>query len=87
MKVKNRKTGEVGYSSKFNVAGVSSEVIVAYNDSFDLEFISDLYVYIEAKREWVDMPEAFRLRLIIPDNCNEFFRAPKSVDEFIMGWY
>lgn len=87
MKVKHKKTGVLGSSRKFNIHGMS-EIIVGFDDEdMDSDFISEYDVYLESKKEWKPMSEAFRDKDIITNNYNTEFREPQNEAERQRGWY
>ena len=87
MKVKNKKTGDIGYSNKFNTHGLG-EMIVYYEDGdCSSEYIKDYDAFIESENTWMDMHEAFSRNLIISDNYNVEFSEPANAEEKERGWY
>lgn len=86
MIVKNKKTGTKGHSDTFNVHALS-EIIVTFPDNYSSEYIADYDVYLESRQAWYDMQDAFREKLIIPDNYNTRFREPVNAAEQEKGWY
>lgn len=87
MKVRNKKNMKEGYSDTFNTHALS-EIIVAFSDGdCSSEYIKDYDVYLENRQIWLDMQEAFREKLIIPDNYNTSFREPVDEAEREKGWY
>jgi len=87
MKVRNKKHGHLGNSTNFNVHGLSEIIVYFDDDSCDSEFIHDYDVYIESTGEWMDMCEAFRMSLVIPDNYNTWFKEPDNETEKERGWF
>lgn len=87
MVVKNKKTGTRGHSSTFNVHGLSEIIVIFPDDNYSSEYIADYDVYLESRQEWHDMQDAFREKLIIPDNYNTGFREPVNAAEQERGWY
>lgn len=87
MKVRNKKTGALGYCSKSNTYAMA-EVIVYFDEGdCSSEFIKDYDVYLELQQTWKSMDEAFRNRDLIPDNYDTEFREPRNDDERERGWY
>ena len=87
MKVRNKKTGALGYSSKFNMHAMS-EIIVYFDEGdCDSAFINDYDVYLESRMAWKSMGEAFGDKDIITDNYDSEFREPCTVAERQRGWY
>ena len=87
MKIRNKQSRKEGYSSTFNTHACS-EIIVCYPDGdMDSGFITDHEAYIESRQVWMDMQDAFREKLIIPDNYNTGFREPANEAERGKGWY
>lgn len=52
----------------------------------DSAFIRDLDVFIEARQEWVDMPEAFRGKDLIVNNYNSRFFEPQNEEDRGRGY-
>lgn len=87
VKVRNKKTGALGHSSKFNMHGMS-EIIVGFDEGdCDSAFISEYDVYLESKGKWKSMDDAFRDKDIITDNYNSEFREHRNEAEKQRGWY
>lgn len=83
MRVKT-EDNRTGHSSRFNTASVS-EVVVGFDDGDqDSVYMRDLDVLIG--NDWVDMGEAFRRKLIVPDNHNERFGEPRDEEARERGW-
>jgi hypothetical protein len=87
MKVKNKNTGSVGYSDKFNTHGLGEMIVYFEDGDCSSEYIKDYDTFVESENAWMDMGEAFRQNLIIPDNYNVDFREPDNVEEKYRGWY
>ena len=87
MKVRNRQNKTEGYSSTFNTHACSEIVVYFPDGDCSSEFIADYDVYLESTQIWMDMQEAFREKLIIPDNYNTAFREPVNKAERDKGWY
>lgn len=87
MKVRNKKSGALGCSNKFNMHAMS-EIIVYFDEGdCDSAFISKYDVFLEVKKTWKPMDEAFRDKDIITDNYNSEFREPYNDAERERGWY
>jgi hypothetical protein len=52
----------------------------------DTCFIKDFDVYIEAKKEWIDLYKAFNSRDVIIDNYNTIFFEPRNPEEKKRGF-
>ncbi|MDE8329595.1 hypothetical protein PT249_05055 [Erysipelothrix rhusiopathiae] len=63
-----------------------NRIIVATEFWIDDDDVSNYDVYLEGKG-WTDLEEAFRLKLVIPDNYTNYFRASKSDIERERGYY
>ena len=75
-----------GYSSRFNVHGLS-EIIVGFDaGDQDSMMISDFDVQLESG-EWKDMRQAFKDKDLITDNYNTMFAEPKNAEERARGWW
>ena len=87
MKVRDKKTGAIGSSNKFNLHAMS-EIMVGFDDGdCDSAFISDYDVFLDTPKVWKPMNEAFRDKDIITDNYNSEFREPRDVIEKARGYY
>lgn len=83
MKVRKKITAAEGMSDCFN-AHACGEIIVYFADGeCSSEFVEDYDVYLESRKVWVDMSDALREGLIIPDNHNIHFREPVNEGEKI----
>ena len=80
MKVRFKK-GKETFANKFNPTGVGE--VLTGDDSV---FISDLNVWLESKKEWKDMSEAFRDHDLIVDNYNTYFFEPRSEEDRKRGF-
>lgn len=87
MKVRNKATGASrvqGDASYFNTHALN-EIIVGFEDgSMDSCYIKDFEVLVDG--EWIDMREAFRLRLLITDNYNTRFFEPATEEDKVRGY-
>jgi len=87
MKVRNKNTGALGYSSKFNMHAMA-EIIVCFDEGdCDSDFISNYDVFLKVKNIWKSMNEAFRDKDVITDNYNSEFMEPRNEAERKRGWY
>lgn len=87
MKARNKKTGDLGHSSKFNMHAIL-EIIVCFDEGdCDSDYISNYDVYLESKQTWKPLDEAFRDKDIIEDNYCSEFREPRNEEEKQRGWY
>jgi hypothetical protein len=73
MKVRYKKTGEETHASNFNVC-TCGEVLTGD----DSPFISELDVYLENKKQWKDMHQAFKDNDLQIDNYNTCFFEVKK---------
>ena len=87
MKIKNKKTGTLGSSNKFNTHGVGEMIVYFEDGDCSSELISDYDIFIENENTWMGMKEAFKQKLIITDNYNIYFREPSNPEEKDRGWY
>lgn len=85
MRVRNKSTGVIGNSNMFHEHDLN-RIIVATEFWIDDDDVSNYDVYFEGKG-WIDLEEAFRLRLVIPDNYTNYFRASMSDIERERGYY
>lgn len=77
MKVRHKESGAEGSSSQFNVhTAAPQEIIVAYADDLDTDYLHDFDVEIDG--QWVDMMQAFAERRLIVDNLNTRFFEPEN---------
>lgn len=72
MKVRNKQTGIIGESVKFNVHGMS-EILVGFDDDFDSDFIKNYDVFLKSKNIWKDMDQAFKDGNLLIDDYNTWF--------------
>jgi hypothetical protein len=73
-----KKDKAIGSSSRFNTHALD-EIIVGFGeDGMDSCYIKDFDVFIEKKKEWIDMPTAFKNHDIIIDNYNTMFFEPTN---------
>lgn len=79
MKIRYKKTSQEGFAQGFNTS--SLDEVVTGDDSVS---IRDLDIWIGGA--WKDMRQAFKDRDIIPDNYNERFGPPKSLEEKARGY-
>lgn len=87
MKVRLKKTGDIGQSDRFNNSSPVSEVIVYYEEGdADSVFIKDLDVLL-SNGKWKDMSMAFNDKDLIPDNYNVRFKEPSNYEERNRGYY
>lgn len=83
MRIRYKGSGNIGESEWFNTHGLG-EVITYGNWGSDSTYIKDLDV--EVNGSWVDMNQAFRECLIVPDDLNTYF-APPINDECKLRGY
>ncbi|BBB91034.1 MAG TPA: hypothetical protein PKA28_10705 [Methylomusa anaerophila] len=87
MKVRSKKTGDLGYSSKFNLHAMSEIIVYFEEGDCDSAYIDEYDVFLESTKTWKPLNEAFRDRDIITDNYNSEFREPRDAVERERGWY
>ena len=75
MKVRHKKTKEIGISNTFNTHSLS-EIFVYLHDGVDSDFMRNYDVFIEAKQEWKDLRQAFKDHDVITDNYIVCFFEP-----------
>ena len=86
MKVRSKDTKKIWYSYRFNVHGLS-EIIVQHPDyGQDSAFIKNFDIYLESRRQWKDMNQAFKDKDLIIDNYNTKFFEPKTEEDRIRGF-
>lgn len=86
MKLRHKKTGALAYSSNFNMCSMS-EIHVYFEDGdADSDFIPEYEAWIEAKKEWKCLSEAFRDRDVISDNYNSHFFEPPTEEDRKRGY-
>jgi hypothetical protein len=86
MKIRNKDTESLGYSSEFNTNSIS-EIIVCYEGGdMSSEYISDYDVFVTSINTWMDMHQAFDEHLVIPNNENTRFGEPVNQKEKERGW-
>ena len=73
MKIKHKKTGEICDSNEFNIHSLN-EIIVYGEDWMDSDFMDSYDILIGT--EWIDIKDAFKNRLIVPNNENTRFGVP-----------
>lgn len=70
----------------FAATGFNMHAMAEVNTGDDSVSIRDLDVFIRALDTWMDMGEAFRLRLLITDNYNRYFFEPKTTEDKERGF-
>jgi len=92
MRVKHKEKGYLGYSSDFNICGMS-EIIVHFDDESDgtpngadSDYISNYEVFIEATQEWKDLHQAFKDKDVITDNYDTHFFEPTTKEDRERGF-
>ena len=81
MKVRYRKTGAIATSSRFNAFAVLE--VLTEDDS---AYVHDLDVWLEQKKKWKDMLQAFKDHDLITDNYNTIFFEPRNGEERVRGY-
>jgi len=85
MKVRDKASGAIWFSNRFNIHGLS-EIIVGHKEyGSDSAFIKDFDVFLERNQDWKDMSQAFRAHDIITDNYNTLFFGPKTEEDRTRG--
>lgn len=91
MRVRDKKTGILGFSSRFNVHSIN-EIAVGYDDEdgntrgMDSDYIHNYDVYLESKGAWKDLAQAFRDHDVITDNYNTKFFEPTTEEDRVKGY-
>ena len=85
MKIKLKKTDQVGSSSNFNTHSVS-EILVSFNDWYDTDYIKNYDVWLEQSHQWKDLGEAFKSHDVITDNYNTVFFEPTNEQDRARGF-
>lgn len=85
MKIREKKTGELGSSGRFNIHGMSDIVVDFDNGEMDSCFIGDFEVLL-SNGLWKDLSQAFRDKDIITDNYNTRFFEPKNEEDRERGY-
>ena len=92
MRVRDKKTGILGFSNRFNVSAIA-EIVVGFDDDadgghrgMDSCYIGDYDVYLESKKEWKDLEQAFRDIDVITDNYNTKFFEPPTEEDRVRGY-
>jgi hypothetical protein len=86
MKLRDKSTKEECSSGNFNTSSLS-EIIVYYKDGgSDTDYIDGYEVYLEIKKEWKDLKQAFKDKDVIPDNFNTRFAEPNTPEDKIRGY-
>ena len=86
MKVANKTSKIVWYSSGFNIHAVGEIIIQNIEYGADSVYIKDFNVFLEAKQEWKDMRQAFKDKDLIIDNYNTYFFEPKTEEDKVRGF-
>ena len=81
MKVRYKETGVIAGSGRFNISTVGE--VLTGDDS---AYIHDLDVWLEQKKEWKDMVQAFKDYDLITDNDNTIFFEPRNEEEKKRGY-
>ncbi len=84
MKIRNKKTKDIGSSGKFNIHSLS-EIYVYFDDWMDTDYMSNYDVYIEKLKEWKDLNQAFKDKDLITNNYNTYFFEPENDEERKQG--
>lgn len=85
MKVRNKKTGDIGSSGTFNTHGIG-EMIVYFDDGdCASEFIHDYDIQLE-DGSWKDLSKAFEDHDVIIDNYNTRFFFPSNEEDMKRGY-
>ena len=80
MKVRGKDKKWEGVSKSFNISSIS-EILIYGDWGGDSTFINECEVYLESKKIWKDMSQAFKDKDIITDNYNtRFFEPPTKED-------
>lgn len=87
MKIRNKKTGEVGSAREFNTSSLSEILVFFENGGADSDYIQNYDVFLESKQEWKDMSEAFKDKDLIIDNHNTYFAEPQNEEDRKRGYF
>ena len=87
MKIRQKKTGLLGTSTKFNTHGLSEIIVMFRNpDDMDSDYIRNYDVYLESSKQWKDLAQAFKDKDVIIDNYNTRFFEPPTEEDKIRGY-
>ena len=87
MRVRNKVTGTLGDSSRFNVHSLSEIIVQFDEDDCSSEFIRDYDVQLTETGEWKCLRTAFKETDVIPNEMNTSFRESRSAEERQRGYY
>lgn len=86
MKVRHKKTGGLGSSSRFNVHSLN-EIIVGFDDGdMDSDYVSE-YDVLLSSGEWKSLDDAFRDKDVLPDNYNTWFSEATDEADKARGYF
>jgi hypothetical protein len=87
MKLRQKATGVICHSDRFNTHGLS-EIIVYFDDDCDSDYITNYEVELGIGDEvyWKDLSQAFKDRDVISDNHNTWFFEPKNEEDKKRGY-
>ncbi len=71
---------------QFNAHSLNISALAEVLTGDDSAFFSDLDVYLESKKQWKCLSQAFKDRDIITDNYNTIFFEPKDEEERKRGY-
>jgi hypothetical protein len=84
MKIKHKKTGEIGNSDKMNIhTCCPQEIYVYFREWTDTDYITEYLFYIERLKIWTEFSNGRKENLIGIDNYNEYFFEVKP--EMVKG--
>jgi hypothetical protein len=76
-----------GFTTTFNIASLSEVIVLFDCGGADSMPISELEVYLEAKKQWKNMFLAFKDKDIIPNNLNTSFGEPRNDEDRRRGYF
>ena len=87
MKIRYKNNNSmIGTSNKFNTESINEIITIFNGRDFDTDYILKFDVYLENKKQWLDMKEAFKNHDLITDNYNTIFFEQKNDNERKKGY-
>ncbi len=86
MKVRHKEKGHIGFSDRLNTHGLGEMIVNFEEGDASSEFCSDYEVWLESKKEWKDLNQAFEDHDVINDNFNTIFFEPKTEEDRLRGY-
>lgn len=81
MKIKSKKTGDIGQSSEFNM-GSLTEIYVFFDSFMDTDYPSEYLFWLNSEQIWVE----FNHKKIIPNNINTRFGESTNESDILRGY-